>query len=1110
MDMAILNTSHLPPLMHLYQSNRLERLFDQLLVTCTTAPLDDPFTREIIVVQHPGMAQWISRQWALSTGIASCLHFPLPARALGELYARLDHTPRKNEAWQSPVLRWRIQELLPTYKDHPAFQTLRDYLHTSPSPEDDATRAFQLAGRIAEVFDQYLIYRPDLLLQWEDRPDEKDWQAVLWQQLCQGQAAHQARLHQHFRTLLVHNGQTGQRWPSAPGAWGALPGSLLPRRLHLFGISSLAPVYLDLFVQLSHHLETHCYQLSPCSQYWHGLAPARHQAQAQAQDDLLAFSSPLVEADNALLTKLGQAGRDFARQLLDNGLDDPLDLYEEPREKSLLAELQRQLLYLSPTPDPAERWPVATHDASIQLHVCYSPFREVQALHDALLDCFRTCPGLRPDDILVTAPNISNYGAAIRAVFGEAPPAHSIPWTLADQPPVQEDTMFRLFLSLLDVLTGRCTSTELLDLLEHPALHRRFGLDVAQLPLLHKLVQGAGIRWGLDAAHRRDLGIESGQEYSWRHGLDRLLLGHAMGRIDALHAGLLPCPPATEEATVALGALCLFYDTLSAWRLRWQNPLPAQEWPPLLLGLLADCFDQSFEDEGLNHLRQVVHNLATELTLAGYTLMLTPHTLRLRLEECLHSHDSGQAFLSGRVTFCNMVPMRSLPFQVICLLGMNDGDFPRQQHPVSFDHIVKKPRLGDRNRRDDDRYLFLEAILSARKRLLLFWAGYSQRDGTELPPSVVISELCDYLDSNMCPAAYPGASLSEKLRVEHPLQPFSAANYNGTAKEPSYNPDWLPAALVTAPAPFQDGPLPVSGQLERQMELAALLRFWRNPARYFLRHSLGMALYAEEAPVEEAEPFTLNGLEHYHLRQEITARKLAGQDQALIQQILYAQGRLPQGNFAAPSMDRLADEATRLAETLPTHLGSPVSPLEVRLPLEGILLCGWLDKLYDGGRLVWTSGRVSTGLLLETWICHLVLAVVAPADTVTTSRIVSCESTTGVQQVQFSAMQAEEAATLLRPYVQMFLEGQQEALPFFPKSGLAWAKQIHKNNDVNKAHDAAHKVWHGDWYVSGEREDAAFRLLFPEEAPLENRFTQLAALFLPLLKALTESEDAAA
>ena len=1095
--------------MHLYQSNRLERLFKQLLANCTSATLDDPFTREIIVVQHPGMAQWLSRQWALSTGIASLLHFPLPARALGELYGRLDSTPRQNEIWQSPVLRWRIQELLPTYKDHPAFLALHNYLHTGPGSEDNATRIFQLAGRIAEVFDQYLIYRPDLLLQWEDRPDEEDWQAILWQQLCLEQNAHQARLHQHFRALLMHNGPSGQEWPSAQGPQGTASASLLPRRLHLFGISSLAPVYLDLFVQLSHHLETHCYQLSPCSQYWHDLAPARKQAQIQAQDALLAFSSPLVEAGNALLTQLGQTGRDFARQLLENGLDDPLDLYEEPQEESLLAELQRQLLYLSPAPEPAERWPVAADDASIQLHVCYSPFREVQALHDALLDCFSTCPGLRPDDILVAAPNISNYGAAIRAVFGEAPPAQSIPWALADQPSAQADSMFHLFLALLDVLMGRCTSTELLDLLEHPALHRRFGLDVAQLPLLHKLVQEAGIRWGLDAAHRRDLGIESGQEHSWRHGLDRLLLGHAMGRIDVLHAGLLPCPPAAEEATAILGALCLFYDTLSTWRLSWQRPRPAQEWPPLLLGLLADCFDQSFENEGLSHLRQVVHNLATELALAGCALMLTPHTLRLRLEECLHSHDGGQAFLSGRVTFCNMVPMRSLPFQVICLLGMNDGDFPRQQHPVSFDHMAKKPRLGDRNRRDDDRYLFLEAIFSARKHLLLSWVGRSQRDGAELPPSVVISELCDYLDSNMRPAANPGTKLSEQLRVEHPLQPFSATNYNGTGKAPSYNPHWLPAALATAPAPFQDGPLPVPAE-DRQVELAALLHFWRNPARYFLRHSLGMALYAEEVPVEEAEPFTLDGLEHFHLRQEMAARKLTGQDEALIQQILRAQGRLPQGNFAAPSMDRLTDEAARLTETLHAHLASPVPPLEVRLPLENILLCGWLDKLHDGGRLVWTGGRVSAGLLLETWICHLVLAAVAPAGTVTTSRIVSWESTTGVQQVQFSAMQAEEAATLLRPYVQMFLEGQQEALPFFPKSGLAWAKQIHKDNELNKAHDAACKVWHGDWYASGEREDAAFRLLFPEEAPLNNRFTQLAALFLPLLKALTEPEDAAA
>ncbi len=1072
--------------MFLYQSNRLERLFAQLLSTCRSQPLADPLAAECIVVQHPGMGQWIARQWALATGIASQLVFPLPARALGELYQRFAHTAWEDEHWQGQVMRWRILQLLPAYAEDPAFAPLAAYLRH----DADEAALFQLAGRIAAVFDQYLVYRPELLLRWEGSPNTTDWQAILWRRLCRDRPPHRAHLHLECRRLFA-------RPPAEPG--------LLPQRLHLFGISALAPVYLDLFVRLSHHLPTHCYQLSPCSRYWHDLAPARR----QGQDALLAFSTPLSFQENPLLVQLGQAGRDFARQLLDSVPDEPRDLYEEPGGESLLTQLQRQMLHMLPVPERGERLPVAPDDRSVQLHVSFSPLREVQALHDYLLDCFQSDPELRPDDILVAAPDIGAYGAAVQAVFGEAPPEHRIPWSLADQPPATGDAMLRLFLALLDLLSSRCTGSEVLDLLEHPALHRRFGLDATQLPLAHDLVRRAAVSWGLDAAHRRDLGIDTGEAQSWRQGLDRLLLGHAMGPVESLHAGLLPCAFGGEEAGLVLGALLRLYDTMERFRRLWQRPRPAGEWPPLLLELLESCLDPAFEEEGLGLLRQTIRALAEEWALAETTDPIGTPVLRLRLEESLHGPDGGQAFLSGRVTFCNMVPMRSLPFRVICLLGMNDGDFPRQQRPLSFDRMAQQPRLGDRNRRSDDRYLFLEAILSARSRLFLSWIGRSQRDGSTNPPSAVISELCDYLDSGMQLAGNPEASLSAHLLSEHPLQPFSADNYNGRVQPPSYSRDWLPAA-GGALRPFQGEPLPVAAKTE--VELATLLRFWRNPARFFLRQTLGMTVSTVALFVEDEEPFALDGLERRALRREILRRRLDGQESGHIAAVLAAQGLLPLGSFAGLALERLMPEAEVLAETLAPYLGDPLAPVEIRLALAEATLSGWLGNLHNQGRVVWSAGGDSASLLLETWICHLVLNAAAPAGPALHSRIVFWNNRqAAVQQRFFAAIEQQKAQELLQPYLLWFVQGQRQALPFFPKSTLTWAEQMHKDANADRALEAARKVWHGGYQQEGECADAAFRQLFPEESALDDeRFFQLAALFSPLLEARQDACDAAA
>lgn len=1086
-----------------YQSNRLEELLSQLLFHCTSHPLADPFAAEVIVVQHPGMGQWIARHWALATGIASLLVFPLPARILGELHQQLTAAPRQEDPWQSTVLRWRIFALLPAYSGHPAFAPLHAYLQGDGSEES----ILQLAGRIAAVFDQYLVYRPEVLLKWETAPQgssESDWQAIVWRHLSAGQPPHRARQYAAFLRLL-----TGTPALTSPCA------KPLPQRLHLFGISSLAPVYLELFVQLSRHIETHFYQLSPCSQYWFDLAPARHQAEAQAQDSLLAFSKPMRHADNPLLAQLGQTGRDFGRQLLANGLDDPLDLYREPQDNSLLAQLQGQVLRFSPVPEPEERTLIAPDDRSLELHCCFSPLREVQVLHDYLLDSFERDPQLRPGSILVAAPEISRYSAAVQAVFGGAAAERYIPWSLADQAQTGREALAPLFLALLGIFESRCTGTGLLSLLEHPALHRRFGLEAAQLPQAHNLVLNAGIRWGLNAGHRRELGIAAaGPEHSWRHGLDRLLLGYAMGSGDALHEGLLPCLPGGEEAKAVLSSLLQFYDSLEGWRRRWQKPRPAREWPPLLLRLADDCLHPSSEEE-LGAVRTAIQALAEEFELAAFEAMLSPQSIRLALEEKLNQTGSGQAFLSGRVTFCNMVPMRSLPFQIICLLGMNDGDFPRLQHPAGFDLVARHPRLGDRNRRDDDRYLFLEAILSARSRLFLSWTGRSQRDGTERPPSVVVSELCDYLDSSMQMAGQEETNISSHLLQTHPLQPFSTGNYTGADRAASFNPAWLPASGEKASPPFLAAPLPLPASTESEVELGDLLRFWRSPARFFLRRHLGMGLQEGEALIEEAEPFSLDGLQRYGLRQDIIRRSLAGQEEARIRAVLGGRGVLPMGSFAGLALAEPMAEAAALAEALRPFVLDPMPPLEVQVTLADTLLRGWLDRLHRSGRIAWAAGGVRASLLLETWLCHLVLAAIPPEN----RQHIPCAShiffwdanAKTVRRFAFAELDAGLARQHLRPYLEGFFQGQEgQALPFFPNSALAWAEQMHKSSDKEKARNAACTVWQSGYNTRGEGEDPAFLKLFPQEDPCDEGFIKLAGLLLTMLEMRVVVDDAAA
>ena len=1081
--------------MHLYQSNRLEYLLALLVEICTAQPLADPLATEIIVVQHPGMGRWLAREWALKTGIAGLLSFPLPARALGDLYRLLRPEAAPEAVWQRSVLRWRILALLPAYAAEAGsagvFAPLAPYLGAA----SDGTALFQLAGRIAEVFDRYQVYRPELLLRWEAGEDADKWQARLWRRLCAGQTPHRAWLYADCRRRLM------------------APPPILPERLHLFGMSSLAPVYWQLFQQLGRHMAVHCFQLSPCRGFWHDLKPKWRQAREQEADALLAMEA-LPKEPNALLVQFGQAGREFACQILEGGPDNPVELYGEPEGDTLLARVQSHLLNMQAMPQrPEEREFMDENDLSLQFHDCSSELREVQVLHDYLLDCCQRDPELTPGDILVAAPDIGRYAAAVQAVFGEAPPERFMPFALADQPLAAAIRLPRVFLELIACLQSRCTSTELLALLEEPALHRRFGLEAGHLPTACKLLRQAGICWGLDAEHRLDLdcGPASGEAHSFRHGLDRLLLGFAMGEADALHAGLYPSVPAGDEAMTVLQALLTLHDRLAAWRKIWQRQRPAAEWPPLLLRMQEDFFAPAGGAEGVQRLREAIHELSEELALSGYSAPLSPEALTLRLEESLNAMDNGQAFLSGRVTFCNMVPMRSLPFQIICLLGMNDGMFPRQQRPVGFDEMAKHPRLGDRKRREDDLYLFLEAMLSARKALYLSWLGHSQQDGTERPPSLALSALADYLDAAFQIKGQPEKRPSQAQSVQHPFQPFSPKNYGGApegcglAWPASFDPAWLPATGPGAAPAFLDSPLPLEAPVGA-IELSALLRFWRHPAAYFLQYRLGMALRREEDMPAEAEPFTLDGLDNYLLREAVVERLLAGQDEAHIGAVLRAQGCLPEGQFAALALRGPAEEGANLAKALLPLLAEPAEPQELQFEVAEYQVSGRVDRLYRAGRVLWTAGQATSGRLTDVWLCHLALAA---SGRPCSSTLVFRNKDTAVQIWTWPELAQDEAAALLAPWLRGYAEGQETALPFFPKSSLAWAESMQKTDDKGIALSRAGQRWQ-DSHTGAERDEAVFALLFSGKNPFDDTFIRLAGLLQPLLARKAEAANAGA
>ncbi len=1067
-------------MLHLYHSNRLERLFDALAIL-TDRPLADPFAAEVVVAQNPGMARWLAMQLAHRHGIAANLDFPLPANFVWRLYRAHFQSLPEQHPYERQVLAWRILDVLDALLPLPEFTPLAHYLGDERGAHDERRR-HQLAGRIADLFDQYMVYRPDWIVAWEEGRAQAGWQSLLWRALMPAEAPHRARLLLQFGAALARGEVSPER---------------LPERVAIFGIAALPPAYLQLFDQLARHCEVHLFVLNPCWSFWSEITPAADQARLRQRWQTSGLQPELdyFQQGNPLLASLGKLGRDYQRLLHAHTTED-FELYDPPESSALLAELQRDILELRARGEAAEPPHTLTHiDRSVQLHACHTPMREVQVLHDQLLSMFETLPGLTPADVVVMTPNIDTYAPYIEAHFASAAEDQRIPFSIADRSSQAELPMVQLFLQLLDLPRMRLTQSEVLGLLEVSALRRRFGLDADAVERLRQWLHGAGVRWGVDAAQRQAEGEAGGARFSWRYGLDRLLLGYAMAPDAELFQGIAPYTDVEGGEAVLIGALHSLIDHLVRLRTRLRADHTPAQWQGLLNQLLDELLVvEEAEYPILQFIRDAIEQWAEAARLAAFTTPIGMTPVRDALRGALTASYATQRFLTGQVTFCAMVPMRSLPFRVVCLLGMNDGEFPRVVHPLGFDLMAQQPRPGDRSRREDDRYLFLEALLSARDQLYISYLGRGVRDNAERLPSLVVSELLDYLEQGY--RAPDGEPLRDQLITVHPLQPFSPRYFVGEPGLFSYAQPWRHAARAlvgpkTAASPFLDHPLDPPETGYDVVQLSDLLALLCHPLRHFLTRRLAIPLAVAGLECEDHEPFALDRDDQRRVRQRLLQEALAGHDLGQREPIYHAAGVLAEGAFGHLDYAAEAASAAEFAARLTPYQTGLVEPVELDFTHQGLRLVGWIDQVSVSGILTWRRAKLSYADLMGLWLRHLALTV---------ARRDGCLSLHLDEQGEFTLapMAVEEAQALLGGLLERWQAAQRTPLPIPPYSAWVycearWLKQAEPDEALKRAVQR----WVGTEHQVGEANyPEAWRLYrgqFPEPADFVSTLEGLVA-----------------
>lgn len=1059
-------------MLHIVHSNSLPVLKDILLNIMQKQPLPDPFSTEKILVQSPGMAQWLKLELATDFGIVAAVDFPLPASFLWDCFAAILTGVPARSAFSKEAMSWKLMQCLPELLPKTGFEPLQSYLDR----DDGDFRLYQLCQNISDIYDQYLVYRPDWIEDWEKGGNKaaknQPWQPVLWRRLVEYTQQleqphwHRTNMYKALITAIAH----------------ADIESVLPKRFFVFGISALPESYIRILEVLGQHIDIYMLVNNPCRLYWGDIKDPKYDL------DIIANGNPL-------LASMGKLGRDYLSQLLEISNKKDIDAFVVPEGKHLLAQIQQDILDLREPDVWQDSVEELEPDQSIKLHSCHSPLRELEVLQDQLLAMFDNDPTLSPSDIIVMLPDVASYAAYIDAVFSNAPIERHIPYSISDQNSRQESPLILSFETILKLNMSRFTVSEVVSLLEVPAIMRRFELEKSDFQKLKSWIEQANIRWGLDEEQRGLQQIPAFGQNSWRQGLERMLAGYALGDSVGLWQGIAPfCEIEGKEAEL-LGKLINFIECLEAVAIELNQDWLIAEWIEKINQLLDRLYQADSQDEVfLNIIRQNLQTLQQQLKDADYKQPLSAMVVTDYLIQGISYQSSAQRFMVGAINFCTLMPMRSIPFRVVCLLGMNDKDYPRIQTPVRFDLMTKYYRIGDRSRRDDDRYLFLEALLAAGEIFYISFVGRSIRDNHLKEPSILVSELLDYIQQRYTKLFAPEQLDSNKKSFQqHALVPFSPIYFQSPDSNIfSYASEWLPAAgsqvAMLNATPFYTKPI---AQLELEtLGINQLIQFFKNPCKAFFEKRLKIYFRQFEPDIDDEEPFKLDSLQNYKLKHRCLEAMLDAEDDTKLTEILLAEGQLPVFAAGEQLIEDINQEVRGVVKKIKHYAEGEPDRLNIQIQLKQVKLEGWLEPCYKQLLLRYQPVKARARHYLASWIEHLIFCIAQKKQGKTIYIGLSGD-------VCFSAISSTEALEYLQTLVDIYYSGM--AAP------LAFDAELAKEYCNNYDEEAIRQKYYGTGYSRGAADDPYIYRAYPDADLFTKDFFVLAeAIYAPLLQYIEE------
>ena len=1044
-------------MLRLYRAERADALVRGLADVLTTAP-DDPFTPDVVAVPSQGVERWIAQQLSMVLGTSAGRHdgvcanveFPSPRRLVASALAEVVDVDPDEDPWRPHRLVWPLLDVIDASATEPWAATLGRHLALLDERGHDTRthngRRMAVAQKLAGLYTAYGADRPHMLQAWARGEDSDGAGGVLDADLTW-----QAEIWRRVRTQVAVD-SPAERLDEACRRLRDDPALVeLPARLSLFGPTRLTTEQLHVLDALAVHRDVRLWLPHSSHAVWDRL---QGEPTALARRDDPTAARP----QHPLVRSMGRDAREMQLRLAAHttvGAD--MYLNNDAPPATLLGQLQRDIHDDS---SADARYAVDESDRSIQVHACHGRQRQVEVLREVILGLLAEDPTLEPRDIIVMCPDIESWAPLISGVFGlsggDAHPGQQIEIRLADRSLRQTNPVLAVLAHLLDIVDGRLSAPEVLDLAAMPAVRRRFGFDDDALERLGDWARESGVRWGLDAEHRSPYGLDGFAQNTWQAGLDRVLTGVAMSGEDPLGLALALDDIDSTEIDLA-GRLGELINRLSALTADLAHQRSLAEWIDTLLDALEMFTDSppSEQWQQVHARRQLTETLLAAGEYAGARLGLAD--VRALLARRLEGRPTRANFRTGHLTVATLVPMRSVPHRVVCLLGLDDGSFPRAGRLDGDDVLGRTPLVGERDPRFEDRQLFLDAVLAARDNLVITYTGADERTGALRPPAVPVGELLDTLDR-----AATGV-VRESVVRRHPLQPFDPRNFDTDDGPFSFDTAAYAGAQTslrerTEPGAFLSEPL--APPALDVVELSELIAFLEHPVKAFLRQRMEVSSVPDPDETADSLPIEIGPLDGWQVGNRLLEARLAGSSADTATRAERLRGLVPPGLLGNAAFDPIANNVEALVTAAGPLRTAPVDTVEVAADVDGVRVVGAITGVHGDQLVRVVYSRLAAKHRIRAWVQLLALAVAHPGRPWAGTTIGRTKS--GIAAATITDIDTEVARSTLTSLIDVYRRGLCEPLPLPPRTACAYAERRLRSGPNASATYAAR-----EWRSSG-------------------------------------------